>query len=213
MMYSRNTGFQEIWESLGGRCWDCQNGVFHQYAPAATSNWSLNSGFFWSANGLDVFVIGTDLGLWRKHGVYSSQTATNVSWSNWISCGGTCISSPAAASPTPGVNDVFVLGGDGAIWHWNSWNGGWESLGGYFIGDITVISRGAGRLDLAAVAPSIYGIYLGKVWHRAYYNGAWNNWFGTDVFINSSDYCRPALASWSSNRIDVFGSGSFDFPN
>jgi hypothetical protein len=40
----------------------------------------------------------------------------NGAWSGWESLGGYLTSSPAAASPTSGVIDVFVRGGDSALW-------------------------------------------------------------------------------------------------
>jgi hypothetical protein len=64
-----------------------------------------------NANSLDVFVQGTDNGLWYK----SLQGST---WSAWGSLGGNATSSPAATSPANGVIHVFARGTDGALWEW-----------------------------------------------------------------------------------------------
>ena len=69
------------------------------------------------ANSLDVFVVGTDHGLWHKH--YQSTSG----WGNWESLGGILTSSPAAASPASGKIDVFVRGTDSGLWE-TTYSGG-----------------------------------------------------------------------------------------
>jgi hypothetical protein len=44
------------------------------------------------------------------------MSATGSTWSSWENLGGYLTSSPAATSPASGVIDVFVRGGDGALW-------------------------------------------------------------------------------------------------
>jgi len=58
-----------------------------------------------------------------------------ATWSAWESLGGTLTASPAAASPSTGVVDVFARGSDGAVWQ-RAYNHGWSSwtsLGGHVL--------------------------------------------------------------------------------
>ena len=80
------------WESLGGQ-------IAPNTGPAAGS---------WRLGRFDVFVDGMNGALYHQ--------GYNGAWSGWESLGGYLTSSPAAASPTSGVIDVFVRGGDSALW-------------------------------------------------------------------------------------------------
>ena len=97
MEYSNN-GWQP-WTSLGGI-------MYSGTGPAASS---------WGSGRLDVFVVGTDLGLWHQ--------GYNGAWSGWESLGGILTSSPAAASPASGKIDVFVRGTDSGLWE-TTYSGG-----------------------------------------------------------------------------------------
>ena len=83
-----------VW--LEGSRWGLASGT----GPAACSR---------GAGRLDVFVQGTDAGLWHK--------SLSGAWSGWGSLGGVLTASPAAAAAS-GSNriDVFVRGSDGAVW-------------------------------------------------------------------------------------------------
>ena len=72
-------------------------------------------------------------------------------WSGWQSLGGDAFSPPAAATDANGDINVFVLGGDDAMWHQQLSGGGWsgwQGLGGAFM-------YGAG-----ANASQVFGIGL-----------------------------------------------------
>jgi len=148
------------------------------------------------ANSLDVFVVGTDHGLWHKH--YQSTSG----WGNCESLGGILTSSPAAASPASGKIDVFVRGTDSGLWQVEYNNGGWHSwtsLGGIMYPGTgpAASSWGSGRLDVFVV-----GTDLG-LWHQGY-NGAWSGWESLGGILTSS----PAAASPASGKIDVFVRGT-----
>ena len=110
-------------------------GLWHQGYNGAWSGWESLGGILTSSPAaasstsgkIDVFVRGTDAGLWQVE--YS-----NNGWLSWTSLGGIIYpgTGPAVSSWGSGRLDVFVGGTDLALWHkyWqNGWSG-WESLGG-----------------------------------------------------------------------------------
>lgn len=168
------------WESLGG-------GLGSD--PAVSS---------WGPNRLDVFVAGTDDGLWHK-----SYDGGN-GWSGWESLGGVLDSAPGVVSWGPGRIDVFVVGTDGGLWHkWydggHGWSG-WEGLGGVLTSAPTISSWGPGRLDIFGTGTD------GAVWHKWYDGG--NGWSGWESLGGDNrDFAAPAAVSWAQSRIDVFTVG------
>jgi hypothetical protein len=85
------------WESLGSKITE---------SPVAVS---------WSADRLDLFVRGTDGGVWHKWWDGSQ-------WGDWESLGGQIIGPISAVSWSADRLDLFVRGTDGAVWHkW--WDG------------------------------------------------------------------------------------------
>jgi hypothetical protein len=110
---SYSDGAWGSWESLGG--------PFRQ-GPAAGSP---------EIGSIDVFAVGTDNQLWQLSG-------TGGTWAAWqqaaraapLPTGG--IASAPSVTGTGGSYDMFVTGGDSALWH-TGYNGawaGWQSLGG-----------------------------------------------------------------------------------
>ncbi|MEO6797999.1 MAG: peptidoglycan DD-metalloendopeptidase family protein [Candidatus Dormibacter sp.] len=123
------------------------------------------------------------------------------SWSGWQSLGGVASASPAVASWGANRLDLFVRGGDNALWHkW--WDGtawrGWESLGGQLTSRPAAVSWSAGRLDVVA-----RGID-NALWHRWYDGRAWGSWERLGGQLAGG----PAVASWSQGRLDVFAHGT-----
>ena len=106
----------------------------------------------------------------------------------WEYLGGYLTSSPAATSSGTGAIDVFVRGGDGALWQRtyskNAW-GGWASLGGgiYSGTGPAASSWGAGRLDVFVEGTN------GALYHQSY-AGAWSGWESLGGYLTSS----PAAA-------------------
>jgi serine protease AprX len=122
-------------------------------------------------------------------------------WSGWENQGGYCLDGPAAASWAANRLDVFVLGGDQAMYHkwWDgsSWSG-WENLGGYCLGGPGAVSWGPNRIDTFVIG-SDHAMY-----HKWWDGSSWSGW------ENLGGYCLdgPAAASWAANRLDVFVLGS-----
>jgi len=90
------------WTSLGG---------------SASSSPGSSSG---ATNHLDMFVRGSDFGLYQK-------TWDGTAWSNWVSIGGLLTSAPSAASWGPNRTDVFVRGSDNQLYQKDL---GWDRLVG-----------------------------------------------------------------------------------
>ncbi len=122
-------------------------------------------------------------------------------WSGWQPLGGVATASPASASWGPNRLDVFVRGGDNALWHkW--WDGtawrGWESLGGQLNSKPAVVSWSAGRLDVFARGLD------NALWHKWWDGRAWSAW----ERLGGQLATGPAVASWGAGRLDVFAQGT-----
>ncbi|HSH62236.1 MAG TPA: hypothetical protein VK988_21830 [Acidimicrobiales bacterium] len=119
---------------------------------------------------------------------------------DWQSLGGYVTSDPAVVSRGPDNLDVFVRGGDNALWH-QAWNGSywsqWQSLGGYVTSDPAVVSRGAGSLDVFVRGGD------NALWQRSWNGSAWSQWQSLGGFVTSN----PTAVSWSTDRVDVFVRG------
>ncbi len=96
---------------------------------------------------VQVFVRGTDNGLWTRRQV----TAGSTSWEAWTSLGGSVSSAPAVAVNTNGRVQVFVRWTDGALWTraqtsaGGAW-GAWTNLGGVLAWGPAVARNTDGRL-------------------------------------------------------------------
>jgi hypothetical protein len=100
---------------------------------------------------LEVFVRGSDSGLWHRW-----QTSPGSGWSAWQSLGGVLIGDPAVATNADGRLEAFVRGADGALWHTaqtspgsSIWTG-WTSLGGYLTSNLAVGTNANGALEVLA---------------------------------------------------------------
>jgi spore germination protein YaaH len=147
----------------------------------------------WSANRTDVFVRGTDNGMWQK-------TWNGSSWSGWSPLGGILTADPGVASWGPNRIDVFVRGTDNAMWH--KWGDGttfygWEAQGGYLTSGPDVASWAAGRLDVFVRGAD------NALWHK-FWAGGWSGWESLGGVLTSD----PTAVSWGPNRIDVFVRGT-----
>jgi Glycosyl hydrolase catalytic core len=148
----------------------------------------------------DVFVRGSDGGLWHKF-------VANGSWSGWESLGGGLGSDPVAVSIATGTIDVFVRGTDGALYRINcsgSCSGGaWSSWqwvpNSSLIGKPAVISSEPGRLDVFARGAfnQIYHVFKLA-------GGGWSGWNS----IGGETVSSPAAISLESGRGDVFWRGT-----
>ena len=104
-------------------------------------------------------------------------------------------------SPAPGRTDVFVRGGDGAMWARTQAGvtfGPWKSLGGLMTSDPDAASWGGNRIDAF-----VRGLD-GALWHRWTADGT--NW-SHGKSLGGSITSGPTAVSWGTNRIDVFARG------
>jgi hypothetical protein len=159
-----------------------------------------------------LFVRGSDNSLW--YAFYAGV------WYGWFSLGGYLTSDPVAVAASAGTLDVFVRGGDFAIWRLSfqlgsGW-GPWTSIGGFALEGPGVSTWGSGRLD----------VFIGggdsALWHK-WWDGTWHDWEAFDeltldtpqfdeewkwmgsyatwraailVFIYPEDILDPTLRKW-----------------
>jgi hypothetical protein len=119
---------QTEWSNAQNAC------VIAPVAPAGAPRPSSSPVVSWAANRLDVFVLGTDRGLFHK---WWNGSAWGPSLTGYEAMAGICESAPQAVAWGPNRLDVFVTGTDSALYHkW--WNGsawgpsvtGYERQGG-----------------------------------------------------------------------------------
>ena len=140
---------------------------------------------------------------------------------NWQTVGLTAGSGPSAAALSSWAAnrlDVWIIGGDGRLYHTvrnegatPAWQG-WDSLGPppglTFVGDPAAISVAPNVVDLVVSASD------GNLYH-AHYDGsvgwsAWLNLGDAGCSINYGEFVvpvhatNPSLTSWSSNRLDLW---------
>jgi hypothetical protein len=126
-----------------------------------------------------------------------------TTWSpGWVSIGsppGGATSAPASVSSASGRIDVFVRGGDAAIWR-NTWTtswSGWTRIGGSATSAPAVTSRGTNRIDLLVRGKD------GTI-QRTYNDGSgWAAW----TSLGGATISAPAAAASSSTRMDVWARG------
>jgi hypothetical protein len=112
---------------------------------------------------LELFIVGTDNGLWHKW-----QTSPGSStWSAYESLGGTVKTGadPVAISNSDGRLQVFVVGTNNALYYKtqtssgsNTWSG-WSSLGGTIAGSPAVTQNQDGRLEAFVVGANNNDVY------------------------------------------------------
>lgn len=130
--------------------------------------------------------------------------------------GGTIVGNPAVASWAHDRLDVFVVGGDGALYH-KAWTGtqwlpsvtGYDGLGGIIVGDPAVASWDHDRLDIFVVGTD------GGLYHKAWDGAEWLP--SVDGYDNLGTPSpggairgNPVVVSWDHDRLDIFVVGSAD---
>ena len=172
----RSFNMNVTWNSLGGVI---------TAGPDASS---------WGSTRTDVFVRGTDNGLWYR-------TWNGTSWGGWVSLGGIITADPSAVSWGPNRIDVFVRGTDNALWHRSSdgttWSG-WENLGGILTSAPDAASWGANRLDVFVTGTDNHGLW------QATWNGTAWSWTSLGGVATSN----PGAVASTTNRLDVFVRGT-----
>jgi len=146
----------------------------------------------WGATRTDVFVRGTEGGLW-------DATWNGSTW-GWTFLGGLINADPAAVSWGTNRIDVFVRGVDNALWHCSfdgtNW-APWEKLGGVLTSGPDVASWGANRLDVF-VSGSEHGL-----WQVTWDGTSWS-WHFVGGVITSD----PGAVASTTNHLDVFARGT-----
>jgi hypothetical protein len=111
-------------------------------------------------------------------------------------------STPAVDSRGANQLDVYIRGGDDAVWmksfNGSSWTG-WQLIGGTATSDPAAISWGGGRIDVFVRGTS------NSIYQRTF-NGT--NWSATWTSLGGAATSAPAVASWGPNRLDVFIRGA-----
>ncbi|MDB9506312.1 hypothetical protein PN502_04210 [Microcystis aeruginosa CS-338/01] len=131
-------------------------------------------------------------------GVPIPSPGGSTSGGGWETLGGHLTSGPDVCSWAPGRLDVFVRGGDDALYHRyfeNSWSD-WESLGGVLTSDPSAVSWGNGRIDVFARGGD------NALYHKYFENG-WSDWESLGGHLTSG----PDVCSWAPGRLDVFVRG------
>lgn len=123
------------------------------------------SAISWGPNRLDIFSVDVN------GGYYHNYSDDGLNWGGWESLHGLVTSEPSVVSRGANLLDVFVRGGDKAVYN-RSWNGhSWlrsEKLGGTISGKIAVTSWDVNRIDIFVI-----GENDNQMWHK-YWNGfAW----------------------------------------
>jgi hypothetical protein len=186
---------------------NAQNACVIGPAPtAATPRQSSSPVAAWTANRLDVFVLGTNRALYHK---WWNGSGWGPSVTGYEAMGGICESAPQAVAWGPNRLDVFVTGTDSALYHkW--WNGsawgpsltGYEGMGGVCLDDPRIVSWGPNRLDVFVLGTN-----------RALYHKWWNgSAWGPSLtgYEGMGGVCvgQPEVVSWGPNRLDVFVIGT-----
>jgi spore germination protein YaaH len=183
-------GATELWQLLAAKFgtttpWHSLGGIA-SYGPGASS---------WGASRTDVFVRGSDNGLWL-------DTWNGTGWGPWSSLGGILTSGPSAVSWGANRIDAFARGTDNGLWHawWDGtrWNG-WQSLGG-------VLTSGPGTASLASARLDVFvrGSDNG-LWHL-WWNptSGWSTWQPLGGILTSD----PSAVASSSTHLEVFARGT-----
>jgi hypothetical protein len=132
-------------------------------------------------------------------------TRSNV-WSGWDYLGGNILGNPAVARNADGRLEVFVIGGDHALYHksqisvgGNSWTD-WQYLGGFIMSDPAVLANSDGRLEVFVIAANhaLYHIFetapsSSNSWSAYGYLGG--------IIL---DKTSPAVARNSQGQLQVF---------
>ena len=203
-----------------------QVGSGTQWVPSQTT-WEPHGGPFasapvaisWGANRLDIFAqtAVSDSPPAPLYGYYH-QAWDGAGWSpsrtDWENHGHYFKGPPAVASWGSGRLDIFGQGYDDAL-YWQAWDGAnwepgpsmvdWKYHGGTLLGSPSAVSWGPNRIDVFV-----------EGWDGNYYHQAWDgaNWQPSETGWEDHGsppgvrfMSPPAVVSWGSGRLDIFGLG------
>jgi hypothetical protein len=160
----------------------------------------------WAPNRLDVFIRGTDEGIYHKSW---NGSAWRPSVTGYESLAGRIVGAPRAVSWGPDRLDIFARGIDGALYH-KAWNGsawipsatGYENLGGQIVGPPTVVSWAPNRLDIFVRGTD------GALYHKWWNGSAWGPSATGYENLGGVLVGPPTVVSWGPNRLDIFVRGT-----
>ncbi len=172
----------------------------HQYQANSTENWggvTLNIDRDYDS--------GAVAGPGDTGSTGSPSCTPGTGWSDWarVTAPAAGIAgAPAAASWGPGRLDLFVEGGDHALYHLWSVNSGvtwssWQALGappGGLAGSPAAVSWSANRIDVFARGAD------NALWHTWWNGAVWEPWQSLGGVLLSD----PTVSSWAPGRLDVF---------
>jgi len=98
---------------------------------------------------MEVFVIGTDSGVWHQW----QLSPSGAQWSDWSSLGGSLVTVRAAINQQNGLVDLVGLAMDNSYWSLSHVNGNgdwdvWTPLGGNFTSAPSAVFDGNGLLEI-----------------------------------------------------------------
>lgn len=180
--------WHKVWDGSGWTAWGSLGGVITS-SPAAAS---------WGENRIDIFALGLPpREVWHQ--------TWDGAWLGWISEGGGDVESggllddaPAVAATDSNELHLFVRTSGHNLkykyWGGESWSP-WDILGGAPIySSPSVVSRGAGMLDIVARGES----------SQVLWRNALGDWISFDGTIQDA----PAITSWGPDRMDLFARGT-----
>jgi hypothetical protein len=157
--------------------------------------------YSWGTERTGWFVTGTNNALYH---MWNDSTGAH----GWENLGGVLTSSPAAVSRSAGKIDVFVRGGDGALWsRWTvdggtSWSA-WYKIGGQLLNGTSPAAYDWGEAGIGVfVTGTNRALY--QVSYEGNGNSAWSNWENLGGVVTSS----PGATASDNGVIDVFVSGN-----
>ena len=184
------------WEKLGGKM---------KNMPSVVT---------WGKDRLDMFVVGTDDGIWHK-AWDGTQWWPSHDPDDWEKLGGKVKGTPTVVTWGKDRLDVFVRGTDDALYR-KAWDGDhwwpsdqpddWEKLGGKMKSVPTVVTWGKDRLDMFVVGTD------DGIWHKAWDGTHWwpsdqpDDWEKLGGKVKST----PTVVTWGKDRLDVFVRGTDD---
>lgn len=158
---------------------------------------------FSQPNQLNVFVVGTDNGIYQKYRVAPPIVPPN---DPWMPLGGKTPSPIAAVVREPNLLDLFVRGTDDVIYQkrriGNNWEADWKPLGGKTFNAVTAVSWGPNRLDLFVRGTD------DQIYHIAG-DGTDRSW-GTWRPLGGKTQDAVAAVTWGPKRLDLFVRGTDD---
>jgi hypothetical protein len=134
--------------------------------------------------------------------LFTRATPRPGSWHNWESLGGYGVDGCAVASWAPNRLDLFMVGGDRALYHrwWDgsAWSSNWNKFDAYCVGAPAAVSWGPNRVDVFVIGGDR------QCYHLSWDGQSWNRW---ESLGGQCEY-GVAASSWTTNQLDVFVTGA-----